>query len=148
MNTFQSERSGNNASFLWFGLVGLVLIGLDQLIKFLVFNNHIRFDSFTKFHNYKFAFSIDFPVALIFIVYAAILAILVAYIVKEHSRFDLGQWLAWTLIFSGAISNITERILLGYVRDFLYLYGGGIVNLADFYIISGILILLLRKKDK
>jgi lipoprotein signal peptidase len=36
---------------------------------------------------------------------------------------------------------VGERIVLGYVRDYLYIFGG-ILNAADFMIIVGILLLL------
>jgi lipoprotein signal peptidase len=51
------------------------------------------------------------------------------------------------MIFAGAASNIGERILLGYVRDFIYisLYKWtGVYNAADGYIILGIVLLLIK----
>lgn len=54
---------------------------------------------------------------------------------------DLKRKLAWTLVFAGAISNVTERVVLGYVRDFIFIFGG-ILNLADLYILGGVFILL------
>ena len=58
-------------------------------------------------------------------------------------------YFAWMLIFAGAASNIGERILLGYVRDFIYITfykWTGVYNAADFYILIGIVILLFVNK--
>ena len=51
------------------------------------------------------------------------------------------------LTFAGALSNVVERIVLGSVRDFIYIifyHWVGVYNLADGYIIAGIILLLLR----
>jgi signal peptidase II len=53
------------------------------------------------------------------------------------------------LIFSGAISNIIDRIRLGCVVDYIDLKFFPVFNLADIYITVGaILILLSMRKNK
>jgi lipoprotein signal peptidase len=44
------------------------------------------------------------------------------------------------LILAGAVSNVGERTIFGFVRDWVYIYTG-VFNLADGYIILGIIIL-------
>ncbi len=54
--------------------------------------------------------------------------------------------ISWVLILSGAISNIIERLLFGYVKDWFYVsWLGyiGVYNLADGYILVGIILLVL-----
>ncbi len=103
------------------------------------------------FKNNNFAFSLPLPVWFMFVVYFSVMAAMVFYCFKNYEKFTLGQSLAWVFIFAGAFANIIERIILGYVRDFVYITvfnWTGIYNLADFYIILGILILLFYPKSK
>lgn len=116
------------------------LIAIDQLVKNYAAN---------IFKNNAFAFSLPVPVWIMYLIYGAVLAGMIHYCVRNYREFNLISRLAWTLIFAGAFSNIIERIMLGYVRDFIYitLYKWtGIYNLADGWIIAGIVILLLSHK--
>ncbi len=128
----------NVQRFFSWGVFLLVLVGLDQLVKTYAHN---------VFKNNFFAFSLPLPVWLMYLVYATVLAGMVYYCVKNYRVFSLLQTLAWTLIFAGAVSNIGERITLGYVRDFIYILNG-VFNLADGYIIAGVLMLLLSKNSQ
>ncbi len=122
---------------LWLGL-----IGVDQLAKYwAVSYGHV-------FRNYQFAFSTPLPVPLMYFIYAVILGIIVWYVWTHYKRFTPLESLAWVAIAAGAISNIGERILNGYVKDFIYLFSG-VFNFADFYILFGIVLLFaLRGKIK
>jgi lipoprotein signal peptidase len=56
----------------------------------------------------------------------------------------------WSLITSGAISNIIDRLYFGCVTDFIDLRFWPVFNLADIYITigsTGLLFILLRKND-
>ncbi len=48
------------------------------------------------------------------------------------------------IIEAGAVGNLLDRLILGYVRDFIDLskVGFGIANLADFYIVLGAVVLV------
>ncbi len=150
---FQNERL--RSFVFWFTL----LIACDQIIKCFVFRlvdhslyahvGQVNVVGVQLFRNYNFAFSIPIAQPYIFLVYGIVLAVIVRYVVKTFNEFDYTSLLAWTLILAGAFSNIVERILTGYVKDFVYVLGGGIFNFADFFILSGILLLLfveLRNK--
>jgi lipoprotein signal peptidase len=115
----------------YFGLVALG-IAIDQVIKLAVRS---------PFRNYDFAFSISLPLPVIYTIYFLVLVAVIIFIVKQNSRLDNTQRFAWSLVLAGALSNVGERIVLGYVRDYLYIFGG-ILNAADFMIIVGILLLL------
>ena len=122
--------------------VFLFLILADQLVKNYASN---------VFKNSNFAFSLPLPVWLMYIIYTAVFIGLVYYCAKNYRAFNFASKLAWTLIFAGAFSNIIERIMLGYVRDFIYLTlykWTGIYNLADGFIILGIVILLFQSSGR
>ncbi|MGB7587933.1 MAG: signal peptidase II [Solirubrobacterales bacterium] len=55
-------------------------------------------------------------------------------------------WLPLGLFIGGAFGNMLELLYHGYGTDFIYLHGApGIFNLADFSMILGILLVLLKK---
>lgn len=149
-NIFKNERTSGGSFVFWF-LVLSVLAGLDQLTKYLAF--HGQFGSFLnafapqirKLHyfNHNFAFSLPIPSFLMFALYALILGAIGWHVVKNFGKLTFGHRLAWVLILTGALSNVGERIALGYVRDFIYVLSG-IFNLADGYIIVGVIILLFQ----
>lgn len=94
------------------------------------------------FRNYYFAFSLPLPFWVMYGIYALILVGMFLYLYQFWNSFPWYQKQAWVLIVAGAVSNIGERIIFGYVQDFIYIYGGAIINLADVYIIMGLLSLL------
>lgn len=134
----QKESTKTGSFFFWL-LVFLASLGVDQLSKFIAFGHK------QEFRNFAFAFSLPVPVFLIYVIYAVVLGLMFYYVVRQYKTFSVSQKLAWVLIFAGASSNILERIFLGYVRDWIYLYNG-VFNLADGYIILGIVILLFGHK--
>ncbi len=117
--------------------VFLFLIGLDQAAKF--FSTNI-------YRNYNFAFSLPVPTVAMYLIYSLVVGAIVFYLAKNYFLLSLPALIGWTLILAGAVSNIGERVALGYVRDFIYILNG-IFNLADAYIIMGILILILSNTN-
>lgn len=130
---FKTERKYSFG--FWFG-VGTILIAIEQLTKFLA-----QHYSQPIFFNNNFAFSLPVPVVLMYIIYAAVLVAVLRIILKDWNRFTSIVKLGWTLVLAGGLSNIVERIILGHVRDFIYI-ANGVFNLADFFIIIGLLIIV------
>lgn len=120
-------------------LVGLGLIVVDQLSKFIAAKGA------AIFRNYNFAFSLPVPVQLMFVYYFIILGVIVWYVWSRRGVLTGQDKVAWALIIAGAVSNIGERLALGYVRDFIHIRTG-VFNLADFFILFGIVLLLLRPR--
>lgn len=50
------------------------------------------------------------------------------------------------LILAGAVSNLIDRLGRGGVVDYIWLPGGGVINLADVLILAGLLFLIIEKK--
>lgn len=123
----------NGKPFFWV-FVFLFLIAIDQFIKNLAIK---------PFKNFNFAFSLPAPQWLMFAFYGATLFFIIKHCVNNFKNFNFSQMSAWFLIVAGAISNIGERIALGYVRDYIYIWTG-VFNLADGYIILGITILIAQ----
>ncbi len=65
--------------------------------------------------------------------------------------------IAFSLIIGGAIGNVIDRIFLGYVRDFVWMFSSFVCNIADICLSVGVFLYVLhtliefnksRKNDK
>jgi signal peptidase II len=139
------------ASFLMI-LPIILIIGLDQLTKFILNNNLVLnspypvikgFFYLTLVHNRGAAFGILKNQLLLFIL-SSIFAIILIYFNLKKSRnkkkFSLND-LALGLILSGAIGNLIDRLFLGYVVDFLDFRVWPVFNIADSAITVGAILL-------
>ena len=137
---FQTERSLTHSFGFWF-VIFLILIVLEQLTKFIA-EQHTAI-----FLNNQFAFSLPLPVPLMYIVYSSVLILSGRYIFRSWNQLTAAAKLGWCLILSGGVSNIAERIFVGHVRDFIYI-ANGILNVADFFIIIGLVIVVTQSTKK
>jgi signal peptidase II len=139
-NIYNSQKSGR-PQFWLFAFLLILLIAVDQFCKHIIGR---------QFHNAAFAFSLPVPVSLIYLIYVLVLGAMVYYLIKNYQRLPFASKLAWLIIFAGAISNIGERVMLGYVRDFIFIIfyrWTGVYNLADGYILLGIIILFINPNN-
>ena len=117
----------------WLGVAGFV-IALDQFTKWLVSNELdmgeqiqlLPFFSWVLWHNDGAAFSLMSGLGgwqrWFFVVLAAAFA---GFIVFELRRLPLRDWLqglAYGLILGGALGNMVDRLMTGYVVDFVLLH--------------------------
>ena len=114
-----------------------------KLIYFLVVV-FVIFDQLTKFRfegirNYKAAFGINFSLSLIIIVSLCVILISLYYLKNSEERF-----IVYGLMFvlSGSIGNLIDRIFLGYVRDFIFVWVIPTFNIADVFNLFGVVLLL------
>jgi signal peptidase II len=149
------------------GLIGLVVIGLDQLTKGVVLHllgyaqEKVVVDGFFKFvhwGNTGAAWSL-FRGNNNMLAIVALAALVVLFFSRHHfdSRTLLGQ-VAFGLIFGGIVGNLIDRLWRGHVIDFLYFYlqqrGGREIgfpafNVADSAICTGVgLVFLLTWKSE
>jgi signal peptidase II len=146
---YLEKQKNARMDFCW-GVFLLVGIFLDQLSKYIIFEIVVK-DRLPKnigvylFQNFNFAFSLPLSKVFIYLIYFFVLVGIGFYLKKNFFTLPSISKVAWVFILAGAISNIGERIYFGYVRDFIYLFSG-IFNLADFYIIFGVLILFFSKE--
>jgi signal peptidase II len=123
---------------VWFVLL-LALIVIDQLVK------NLAQRSIQILYNDAFAFSLRVPLVpllLMYLIYGVVIIVILRYVHKNFSRLSSFALFGWTLIIAGGLSNIGERIILGSVRDFIPLLGGTL-NLADLFIIAGIVVVII-----
>lgn len=71
------------------------------------------------------------------------------YRAKLQDRYDpFWTGLFMVLIVSGVIGNLLDRLVFGYVRDFLHLRRIGTVNLADVYTTACLVVLAVALRRK
>ena len=137
-----------------FGL-NVILIIIDQLLKHLVTNNMSLYESIDVIPNFLSityvendcgAFSIFSGNTWFFIIvslFALIFIIRTIIIDNNMSRIDV---LIYTLILSGLIGNLIDRIFYGKVIDYIdfkiFSYNAPIFNFADICIVFGAFILI------
>lgn len=135
-----NPSKGIPAALAWSLIVTLALA--DQLTKiltlrFIPYQESIPvipgFFNLTHLHNTGAAFSMLHDNNLFFILLSS--AVFIALIVlRRHFTGLLMQW-GWILLLSGIIGNVTDRIRLGHVVDFLDFQFGGYhwpaFNVAD-----------------
>lgn len=139
-----------------------LLVGFDQLVKYLVidnigFNNsRVIFDNFfslTCIKNIGAAFGIMSGNIFILILITIFLIYYIVREIKKNYENNINL-LSLTLILSGACGNLIDRVFRGYVVDFFHFeilgYDMAIFNIADVFITFGVflmIIILLRDGD-
>jgi len=140
-NNLPTERRVIHSFGFWFAIC-ILLIAADQVTKYFVQRGNAEI-----FLNENFAFGVPLPTVVMYVVYALVLAIVVRIVYVHRKQLTAPAKLGWTLILAGGLSNIFERIILGHVRDFIYV-ANGVFNTADCFIIAGLLAVALTYPKK
>ncbi|MBE6154570.1 MAG: signal peptidase II [Firmicutes bacterium] len=136
-------------------IIAMILLIADQLSKSIVeiylnLSESIKvinnFFYITVAHNTGGAWSILNNHSYIFIIASIVaLVLLVKYMFsfKKNAR----NTVAFACLCSGIVSNLADRLFLGYVRDFLdfkiFGYDYPIFNIADIAIVVGVILLII-----
>lgn len=136
-------------------IIALGVIILDQVSKYLALglrgNSNIiileDFLEFTYLENRGAAFGILQGRSLIFIVIALGVVLYMAYFLYKNPHIHTLVKVAFGLIIGGAIGNLIDRVLRGFVVDFIFVrfwgyYDFPVFNIADMGVVIGVLILL------
>lgn len=122
------------------GIVGVIIIILDQLVKFFVINKNIvvipNFLKITYTENFGAAFGMGTKYIVLAFSIIIIIGILV-FMKKEKNKIK-NYW-PYILILSGAIGNLIDRVFRGYVIDFIdvNILNFPNFNIADICIVVG-----------
>lgn len=131
-------------------IIGLASILIDQFTKFLIVSNLYRneitvidnFLSFTYVENYGAAWGIfnKYDIILKILIPIFIWAIIVFLVKSNPSKFGI---IAGSMVVGGAIGNYIDRIVRGYVVDFIDFKFWPVFNFADTCIVIGCIILVI-----
>ena len=134
----------------------LLVVVIDRLTKlffsgFLGLNESIaviqKFLYFTLVHNTGIAFGFFKDCGAVFIIIPVILTGLLIYNIyyyRHSPNLSRTYIVAFSLILGGAIGNLIDRIMLGYVIDFIDFRVWPVFNVADSAITIGAAIILLK----
>ena len=142
----------------WFVLV-LLLVVIDQLTKLMVYDYLKLYESFeiTSFlsiihvHNYGAAFSFlaneDGWQQYFLVTISSVASLAIVIWMVKTSQTQVFKLAALGLILSGAIGNLIDRAVLGFVIDFIDLHYQDfywpVFNVADIAITLGVILLIL-----
>ena len=145
-------------------IVILLLVILDQAVKYLVktlipMGNSVKFIpgvlGLTHIHNDGAAFSMLAGARWFFVVLTIAFVVFGMWVLLTgRLRHPLGKW-SWVLVIAGAIGNLIDRCLYGYVVDMVEVQfmHFAIFNVADIFVVVGgilfcIYYLFLHDKQK
>lgn len=135
-----------------FGIIIAAVVVADQLSKYAVQSTCVLnktipflpgFLDFTYVHNYGAAFSIlqNKQIFLILFTTAAMLAI-TGYVLRQQKNLPKAEVAAFALIVGGGLGNLINRVVYGYVVDFINIYLLPVFNVADMAVCAGSALLL------
>lgn len=124
-----------------FIVFSLVLLGIDQSIKYFFYTQPARAGIFGYYLNQNFSWSLPIGNSAVIVLTVLLLLGLIYFRAKLF-----GPRLAWHIIASGAISNLIDRLMRGGVVDYVFLPYGGVINLADIFIVAGVIWILCSRK--
>lgn len=139
--------------FLLIDIISKLLIDkyvmLDKSYK--IINN---FFYITKVYNEGASWSIMWGMRLILIIISiVILACIIVY--QKRFKDNIRNNIAFSLLYAGIIGNLLDRVINGYVIDFLdfkiFNYDYPVFNFADIFIVIGIFLLcisIIKKEDE
>ena len=142
-----------NQTKLYFLSLSLFIIVIDQFTKYIMFYNHktlinkdfhiFRLD-FIK--NYGAAFNIFSGSRIFLSIISIIFSIILIYLIITKNNSNRFEILSYSFILGGTIGNGIDRLVNGYVIDFINLniIDFPVFNIADTSINIGFFILLYR----
>lgn len=143
--------------------IAIFILLLDQISKSLIeiyfkLNESViiikDFFSITIAHNTGGAWSILNNHSYLFIIFSVIALIILIRFMFQFKN-NLRNNIAFAFTVAGIMSNLADRLFLGYVRDFLdfkiFGYDYPIFNIADIAIVMGVILLviaIIKGEDK
>ncbi|MBR3490613.1 MAG: signal peptidase II [Bacilli bacterium] len=135
-------------------IISFLIIVIDRVVKILV-NRYIPLNKtvnviknvfyLTNVHNEGAAFSIMYGLRYILIAISIAFLVLIIYYMYKKKKYNI----EFALIIGGLLGNLIDRIVFGYVIDYIgviiFKYYFPIFNIADALIVIGAIILLFRK---
>ncbi len=152
------SRSSSSTGLTAWLLIAAVIILADQFTKILIIGSFnlgdvhrvTSFFDLVRAHNFGAAFSFMHGASgwqrWFFLGLGLAAAAFIVWMLRRHGHQRLFSW-ALTLILGGALGNVIDRAIHGYVVDFLQVHAGGwyfpAFNVADSAITIGAILLIL-----
>ncbi|MGM9849508.1 MAG: signal peptidase II [Bacilli bacterium] len=137
-------------------LFSMIIFIIDQIVKLFVgfsleLNTSItvfrNFFYISNVHNYGAAFSILYGNRIFLVIVSIITLVLVYYFLLKNKKFDWFNIILYSLLIGGILGNLFDRIIYGYVIDYLdfYIFGYNfpIFNIADICIVISVILIII-----
>jgi signal peptidase II len=133
-------------------LIAFFLFLLERLTKF--FALHYLGEGFSCCHNFfgleifynpGVAFGLPLPTIISLIVSLVIILCLIAILFKKRAELSKLSLFAGELVVIGASSNLLDKIYYRQIIDFIILGKWPVFNLADCFIVIGILLIIIKE---
>ncbi|MBR4830352.1 MAG: signal peptidase II [Bacilli bacterium] len=135
-------------------IISFLIIVIDRVVKIIV-NRYIPLNKsisviknvfyLTNVHNEGAAFSIMTGLRYILIFLSVAFLMFIIYYMYKKKKYNI----EFALIIGGLLGNLIDRVIFGYVIDYIgviiFKYYFPIFNIADSLIVIGAIILLFRK---
>lgn len=138
-------------------ILSIIFLIIDQITKILVVNSLVPGEnieiiknifSIIYTNNTGAAFSILLGKRIFLIVVAILIIGILLYYIKKNKVDGKLNIIAFSLIIGGSLGNLIDRIVRGYVVDFISIklgsYNFPIFNIADTLIVVGVFLLLIE----
>ena len=138
-------------------IISIILLCIDQISKLLVVNLLTKTDSITIIKNFFYltyinndgaAFSILVGKRIFLILIAVLVTVMLIRYIKKNNIQNKLELVSISLIIGGSLGNLMDRVVRGYVIDFLdfkiFNYNFPIFNLADVCITLGVILLSIH----
>lgn len=137
-------------------LFSMIIFIVDQLVKLFisfsmslntsitVFNN---FFYISNVHNYGAAFSILYGNRIFLVIVSILTLVLVYHFLLKNKKFSWMDISIYSLLIGGILGNLFDRIMYGYVIDYLdfyiFSYNFPIFNIADICIVISVGLIII-----
>ena len=141
--------------FLW---ISVVIVIADQVTKYFALKHLMRSEiAIAPFLNFALAFNTGAAFSflsdaggwqnLFFVGVAAVVSIIILFMIRRLGANDLQVAIALMLVLGGAVGNVIDRVRYGYVVDFIDVYYQSwhwpTFNIADSAITIGAILLVM-----
>ena len=143
-------------------IFSIFLLLVDIITKYLI-NTYFNlmetkeiisnFFSITKVYNYGASWNILSGYSIVLIIITIIILIML-FCYQTKFKVNTRNTIAFSLVYSGIVGNLIDRVFHGYVIDFLdfniFGYNYPVFNFADICIVCGIILLgiaIIKKED-
>lgn len=142
-------------------ILSIIFLIVDQITKILVVNSLVPGEnieiiknifSIIYTNNTGAAFSILLGKRIFLIVVAVLIIGVLLYYIKRNKIEKKIDIIALSFVIGGSLGNLIDRIIRGYVIDFISIkignYNFPIFNVADILIVIGVFLLLLSSRRR
>lgn len=141
------DKIKKNKKVLIIAIFIICLVAIDQITKALMFGQEKNIiNGFLKIvvaPNYGGAFGVGQNGTITFIITNIIvIGIIIKFMLMQEEHIDKKTYFALSLIIAGAIGNLIDKVVRGYVVEFIVIKSLAF-NISDLYIVIGWILLAL-----